>query len=109
MDTSKLLKKIIDEEAFEQITLDELTTIDFSIITTTNTIMRWNPAGDSVVYDPKKSFVLAYIESEGLRAVMAFGGELQNMNPETQVSDLAQMQAFVVAYDLTPLYELVTF
>jgi hypothetical protein len=103
-----LFKRIIENEEFEMIELDALTSLDFSIITMKDDT-SWNAPQNPVVYNEKSGLVITHIDQAGLQSVLAFTGELDDIDAETQQSDIEQLRGFAELYGTDRLYELVTF
>jgi len=107
-DKSDLFERIIDNEEFEMIELDYLTSLDFAIINTTAGT-KWESKNNPVVYDEESGLVILHLAKEGLQSVIAFEGELDNADKETLQADIVQIKAFAEKYGFDDLYEVVTF
>ncbi len=107
-DKSDLFERIVDNEEFEMIELDYLTSLDFAII---NTLAgtKWESENNPVVYDEEGGLVIVHLAKDGLESVIAFKGELDNVDKETQQADIAQIKAFAEKHGYDNLYEVVTF
>jgi hypothetical protein len=103
-----LFKRIIENEEFEMIYLEGLTALDFSIITM-QAGTNWNAPQNPVVYNEKFGLVITHIDQAGLQSVLDFTGELENIDAETQQSDIEQLRGFAELYGTDRLYELVAF
>jgi hypothetical protein len=107
-DKSNLFEKIIENEEFEKIELNCLTSLDFAIITRENNT-NWNSENNPIVYDEDGGLVISHISKIGLVSVIEFKGELENIDKTTQNSDILKLKEFADKYGLDNLYELVTF
>jgi len=107
-DRSDLFERIVDNEEFERIELDYLTSLDFAII---NTIAgtKWESKLNPVVYDEEGGLVILHLAKEGLESVVTFDGELDNVDKETQQADIAMIKTFAEKHGFDNLYEVVTF
>jgi S-adenosylmethionine hydrolase len=103
-----LFKRIIETEEYETIYLEGLTTLDFSIMTMQEGT-NWNAPQNPVVYNEKFGLVITHIDQAGLQSVLDFTGELENIDTETQQSDIEQLRSFADLYGTDRLYELVAF
>ena len=107
-DRSNLFERVVENEEFEKIELDYLTSLDFAIITGENNT-NWNSENNPIVYDEDDGLVISHISKIGLISVIEFKGELENIDKETQNSDIVKLKEFADKYGLDNLYELVTF
>ena len=107
-DKSNLFERIVEEEEFEKIELDVLSSLDFAIITGESKT-NWNSENNPVVYDEENGLVICHISKTGLISVIEFEGELESTDKETQESDLLKLKEFADKYGFENLYELVTF
>jgi hypothetical protein len=107
-DVSNLFERITENEEFEKIELDGLTSIDFSVITEENNT-SWESDNNPIVFDEEGGLVITHISKIGLVSVLEFKGELDDVEIETQNSDMQQLKAFTDKFGFDHLYELVTF
>lgn len=107
-DKSDLFDRIMENEEFEKIELDGLTTLDFSIINMkANT--KWQKEKNPIVFDEDIGLVIIHISESGLNSVINYKGELENVDTETQEADILALKKFVNKHGSESLYELVTF
>lgn len=107
---SGLFERIVENEEFEKIELDYLTSLDFTIITQKNNT-DWNSGSTPILLrqDEDGGLVVYHISKAGLTAVLEFEGELENVDKETLDSDLAKLREFTAEHGLDNLYEYVAF
>lgn len=103
-----LFERIVENEAFETIELDHLRSLDFAIITG-SADMRWESKSNPVVYDEEGGMVIVHLAKEGLESVIAFEGDLDNVDRETQQSDIARIREFTEKHGFDHLYEVASF
>ncbi len=107
-DRSNLFESIIENEEFETLKLDALTSLDFAIINAENKT-KWENEINPIVYDEACGFVIIHISKIGLKSVIEFSGSLDNIDKESMESDIASLKIFADKYGVDNLYEIVTF
>jgi hypothetical protein len=107
-DVSNLFVRIVENEDFEQIELDCLTSLDFAIITGEENT-NWDSEQNPIVFDEDRGIAIIHISKIGLISVLQFKGELEDIDKEKQIKDIAKLKEFTDKYGLDNLYELVTF
>ncbi|WP_294820376.1 hypothetical protein [uncultured Flavobacterium sp.] len=107
-DKSGLFERIVDNEEFEKIELEYLTSLDFTII---NNLAgtNWESENNPVVYDEEGGLVIVHLDKAGVQSVISFEGELDSVDRETQDADIAAIRAFAQKHGYNNLYEVVTF
>ena len=70
-DRSNLFERVVENEEFEKIELDYLTSLDFAIITGENNT-NWNSENNPIVYDEDDGLVISHISKIGLISVIEF-------------------------------------
>ena len=107
-DLSNLVVRIVENEEFEKIGLDCLTSLDFAIITKESNT-KWDSEKNPIIFDEDSGLAIIHISKKGLASVIQFKGELENIANMLLHKDIAKIKEFSEKYGSENLYELTTF
>ena len=89
-DLSDLYERIVENEEFETLDLDCLSSLDFAIITGKDNT-KWNSVKDPVLYNEEAGLVICQISKTGLISVIEYKGDLENIDKETLIHRFSQL------------------
>ncbi len=106
-DLSNLCERILEDEEFEFISLERLTSSHFYI---TDEALNSNWDGhQNIIQDMESGYDISRFTREGLDFIFEFEGELEDIDKEVQIEDIAKLKEFANKHGFDNLYELSTF